>query len=79
MIASTESGAVAESRQREVYTEYLNNARQLDRQQYNTPPGNMGPHEQVILNNGVRALGLTSGAFRDVSSDMHSIRDIASL
>ena len=75
-VSSTDFGVVAERRQREVNTEYFNNARKLDRQQHNTPEGTRGPHEQVILNNGGRVLGLVSGAFGESSSDIHAIRDI---
>ena len=76
MNSSTEFAVTAERRQHEVNTEYLNNSRKLDRQQHNTPVGTRGPHEQVILNNGGRVLGFISGAFGEVSSDIHSIRDV---
>jgi hypothetical protein len=76
MIPSTEFGVVADRRQRDVNTEYFNNARKLDRQQHSTPVGTKGPHEQVILNSGGRVLGFVSGAFGEASSDIHSIRDV---
>jgi hypothetical protein len=73
---STEFGIVAERRQNEVNTDYFNQARKLDRLQHNSQVGTRGPHEQVILSNGGRVLGLISGAFGEASSDIHLIRDI---